>query len=124
MFVSSIGIFRRKFYASIVCPVSDKWSVDPSKNGLVPETPITDPHIAMGGGYSESKWVGEAILARAAQQTPLRPIIVRLGQLTGSRNGRWNQREWFPSMVKSAVMGLNCLPNLDGVSFPFCFDGY
>jgi thioester reductase-like protein len=72
----------------------------------------------MGGGYTESKWVSEAILARAAQQTPLRPIIVRLGQLTGSGNGYWNQREWFPSMVKSAVMSLNCLPNLDGVSPP------
>jgi thioester reductase-like protein len=68
----------------------------------------------MGGGYTESKWVSEAILARAAQQTALRPIIVRLGQLTGDANGSWNEREWFPSMVKSAFT-VKCLPNLNAV---------
>jgi thioester reductase-like protein len=87
-----------------------------SEKGTVPESPITDPHVAMGNGYAESKWVSEAILARAAQQTPLRPIIVRLGQLTGDINGLWNEREWFPSMVKSALV-VKCLPNIDGVRF-------
>lgn len=70
----------------------------------------------MGNGYAESKWVSEAIITRAAQQTPLRPIIVRLGQLTGDTNGLWNEREWFPSMVKSALV-VKCLPNIDGVRF-------
>jgi thioester reductase-like protein len=81
---------------------------------VVPESPITDPRVAIGGGYTESKWISEAILARAARQTPLRPIIVRLGQLTGDENGSWNEREWFPAMVRSAVTA-KCLPNLDGV---------
>ena len=83
--------------------------------GIALEAPIVDPRVAMGGGYTESKWVGETILAHAAQQTPLQPIIVRLGQLTGGGNDYWNQREWFPSMVKSAG-ALNCLPDLHGVS--------
>ena len=82
----------------------------------MPETPIVDPRVAIGGGYTESKWVSETMLMRAAQQTPLRPTIVRLGQLTGDRNGSWNEREWFPSIVKSSA-AVNCLPDLNGVGF-------
>ena len=41
--------------------------------------------------------------------------IVRLGQTCGDRNGYWNEVEWFPSMVKSAL-STHCLPDIDGVS--------
>jgi thioester reductase-like protein len=70
--------------------------------------------IPVGTGYSESKWVAERILDAAAERTALRPVVVRLGQVCGEGNGTWNEKEWFPSLVKSALT-LGCLPSLNGV---------
>ena len=86
-----------------------------NNKGLVAEDMVPNPEVPVGQGYSESKWVAERILDTAAERTPLRPAVVRLGQVCGERNGTWNEKEWFPSIVKSAL-ALNCLPNLDGVS--------
>ena len=69
----------------------------------------------MGSGYPESKWVGERILTLAAEQTNLAPVIVRIGQLSGGRNGGWNPNEWVPSVVRSGQL-LGCLPRAPGVS--------
>lgn len=55
------------------------------------------------------------MLARAAERTELAPIIVRIGQLCGGRNGSWNTSEWVPSIVRSGQL-LGCLPRADGVS--------
>jgi thioester reductase-like protein len=79
------------------------------------EEVLSNPEIAVGTGYSESKWVAERILDAAAERTALRPVVVRLGQVCGDGNGTWNKNEWFPSLVKSALT-LRCLPSLDGVS--------
>jgi len=69
----------------------------------VPEKPV-DPVSAVGGGYSESKWVCEEILSVVAAKTALRPVVVRVGQLSGvSTNGYWNPKEWVPSLFKSSV---------------------
>ena len=81
---------------------------------LAPEEPITDPSIAVGQGYTESKWVAEEVLLRAARETELRPIIVRLGQMAGDRRGHWNEREWLPSLVKASVIQ-GALPDLPKV---------
>lgn len=67
--------------------------------------------ISAGSGYSESKWISEKILENAASKTPLRPVIVRVGQLSGGENGAWNESEWFPSIVRSAPH-VKCLPSL------------
>ena len=80
----------------------------------VEELPV-DCHFAVGTGYSESKWVSEKILSNAAAATSLRPIIVRVGQISGSVNGHWNEKEWFPSLIRSSIY-LKCLPMLDQVS--------
>ncbi|TFK37077.1 hypothetical protein BDQ12DRAFT_608601 [Crucibulum laeve] len=80
---------------------------------FVPEAPLLDPAIAVGSGYPESKWVAERILACAAENTPLAPVIVRIGQLCGGRNGSWNTSEWVPSIVKSGQL-LKCLPDASG----------
>ena len=66
-------------------------------------------------GYAESKWVGERILEEARRAVGLRSTIVRVGQLCGAQNGYWNEREWFPIVVRSAEY-LNCLPDVNGVS--------
>ncbi|KZT61198.1 acetyl-CoA synthetase-like protein [Calocera cornea HHB12733] len=80
----------------------------------VPEVPITDPVIAVGTGYSESKWVTERIILAAAEQRGLRATIWRVGQLAGSvKNGAWNKTDWLPLIVKSGER-LKMLPSLSG----------
>ena len=62
-------------------------------------------------GYSQSKWVSERILEIAAEQTPLYPVIVRVGQVSGGVNGSWNPLEWIPGIVQSAAL-TKSLPSL------------
>lgn len=85
------------------------------------EETYVDAASAVGTGYSESKWVCESILSKAALATPLQATTVRIGQLSGmSGSGHWNEKEWVPSMVKSSVH-LGCLPKIDGVRMLFHF---
>ncbi|KAF8872226.1 male sterility protein-domain-containing protein [Mucidula mucida] len=86
MFISSIGVLH---YAP------------PTLGKILEET--VQPDFAIGNGYCESNWVAEEILTSVASQTTLRPLIVRVGQVSGGRNGFWNSKEWFPSMVQSAL---------------------
>ena len=80
------------------------------------EEHINEPiGIVMAQGYAESKWVGEQILASATRKAGLRTVVVRVGQLCGAENGHWSEREWFPSLVKSA-QHVGCLPAAEGVS--------
>lgn len=96
VFVSSISVF-----------------INFENNGSAAEEVLSDPETAVGTGYSESKWVAERILDAASERTALQPVVVRLGQVCGDGNGTWNEKEWFPSLVKSAVT-LGCLPSVDG----------
>ena len=79
------------------------------------ESPFTDLTHVNVSGYSESKWVSERILWAACQETSLRPVIIRVGQLCGGINGNWNHKEWFPAMV-TACRVLGGLPSYRGVS--------
>lgn len=81
----------------------------------VPEVSIDDPESPFGNGYSEAKWVTEHVLQTISRQTDLHTIVMRLGQVAGDRLGYWNEREWFPALVKSALFQ-KCLPDLEGVS--------
>ena len=98
------------------CPATD-WKL----GAPVPEVPIEDPASAFGKGYSESKWVSEHLLENVTRERGARTIVVRVGQIEGDRTGHWNEREWFPSLVKSALFQ-KCLPQHDGVriSIAFC----
>ena len=71
--------------------------------------------MAVGTGYSESKWVGEQLLAVASRETPLSTISLRAGQIAGSDNGAWNVHEWVPSLIKSSIH-LGCVPMFAAVS--------
>ncbi|KAF5353868.1 hypothetical protein D9756_007248 [Leucocoprinus leucothites] len=95
VFASSIGVVRN-------------W-----KDGMAPEIALPDATVAVGSGYPESKWVAEQILDRASQQTSFNPVIVRIGQLSGGRNGFWNPYEWVPSVIQTAHP-LQCLPDTPG----------
>ncbi|KAF8626806.1 hypothetical protein AX17_006463 [Amanita inopinata Kibby_2008] len=96
LYASSIGILARAAH---------------SYDGRCLEIPI-DAELAIGMGYTESKWVSEQILLAAAAETPLEPLIVRLGQLCGGEMGNWNVKEWLPSVIQSSEV-LGCLPTTD-----------
>lgn len=53
---------------------------------------------------------------KANELTPLRNVVVRLGQICGNtRNGNWNVWEWFPALVQSSKI-VHGLPEVPGVS--------
>lgn len=85
----------------------------------VAEEPL-DASVATTNGYSQSKWVSETILLKAREVTPLRPVIVRIGQISGGRpNGYWNETDWVPAMVKSSLT-MGCFPTGKQVSCLSC----
>ncbi|KAJ6553311.1 hypothetical protein B0H19DRAFT_1263705 [Mycena capillaripes] len=90
LYTSSIGIFKNG-----------------SKN-IFTETPV-DSDLVGRNGYQESKWISEQILAKAAAVTPAKPLIIRVGQLSGGINGAWNIQEWVPAIIQSANF-IGCIP--------------
>ncbi|KIJ54685.1 hypothetical protein M422DRAFT_200577 [Sphaerobolus stellatus SS14] len=93
IFASSIGIFRN--WESLQRPL---------------EIGVEKPEVSLGSGYAESKWISERILDNAAETTPLRPVIVRIGQLTSNASGAWNSTDWVPALVSSGQI-LDGLPS-------------
>ncbi|EEB90149.1 hypothetical protein MPER_11683, partial [Moniliophthora perniciosa FA553] len=96
VFVSSVNVFNN-------------WT----EGTIAPEAFNSRPATAIGSGYAESKWVAEKILVKAAEQTTLRPVIVRIGQISGGPDGSWSAAEWFPTLVASGQV-LRCLPHAQG----------
>jgi thioester reductase-like protein len=84
------------------------------------EIPV-DSEIAVGNGYQESKWIAEDILAKTAESTPAKPIVVRVGQLSGGLNGAWNVSEWVPALVQSAKL-VGCIPDDSRVRYSVVFE--
>lgn len=78
---------------------------------------MEDPTSAFGSGYPEGKWVTEHVLQNVAKERGVHTVAMRLGQVTGNRVGYWNEKEWFPSLVKSAQFQ-RCLPDIEGVRAP------
>jgi thioester reductase-like protein len=114
IFISSIGVLGSALLSRSSAVKSLTTSPDArTTTGSVPEQ-LVSPDVALGSGYSESKWVAESILAEAAPQG-LDARIVRVGQLAGAANGLWNMKEWFPALVQASQV-VGCLPDVDGVS--------
>ncbi|KAL8724361.1 MAG: hypothetical protein Q9166_007997 [cf. Caloplaca sp. 2 TL-2023] len=84
-----------------------------------PEAPVLNSDAPGKMGYAESKFVAEAILARASEVMPAKITIARVGQIAGSTrpdDSPWSAREWFPSLLttsKSMQMLPDNLPPLD-----------
>ncbi|KIJ29950.1 hypothetical protein M422DRAFT_268620 [Sphaerobolus stellatus SS14] len=78
------------------------------------QEPLLEEHvsaeISAGNGYGESKWVSEQILLNASESTPVKTLVVRLGQLSGGLIGSWNVKEWLPSMIQSST-AVKCIPS-------------
>jgi len=79
--------------------------------GPTPEEYVENPAEVAGLGYGESKWVAETILRRASEATPIVPVSVRVGQISGGANGNWNASDWVPSIIRSGKP-LGLLPDL------------
>lgn len=114
IFSSSIDVCRSKYKIICAQSYSLRVSVDSLVGEVVREVSLTDLTLAMGHGYGEAKAVAERIIESASRHTALRATIVRLGQITGGRNGSWNETDWFPAMVKSSIT-IGSLPQLQGV---------
>ncbi|TBU38867.1 acetyl-CoA synthetase-like protein [Dichomitus squalens] len=101
IFVSSIGVLAN-------------YQVQPPES--VPEERV-EPSSAIGSGYTESKWVAEETLHKLAHHVGIPTTTVRLGQVCGDKLGHWNEKEWFPALVKSSLF-TRCLPgNMNEIAF-------
>ncbi len=75
-----------------------------------PESLDIEPEMAVKNGYTESKWVAEQLLGRAAEERALQTTVVRVGQLSGhSHTGSWNTAEMVPAFVR-LCQRLGCVP--------------
>jgi len=57
-------------------------------------------------GYTQSKQVSGLLLDYASREHGVLSIICRVGQITGPvqlQQGRWNDTEWFPSLIKTSM---------------------
>ncbi|KIK57260.1 hypothetical protein GYMLUDRAFT_766757 [Collybiopsis luxurians FD-317 M1] len=102
------GTKPRVFFISTLATVNNHLVGSPVK-----EEPFNDPAIAIGNGYSESKWVAEQLFHHAATECGLNATVVRSGQLSGdTKVGGWGQQEWVPTMV-SLSQTLGSVPSRD-----------
>ncbi|GAA5892683.1 hypothetical protein JCM6882_000555 [Rhodosporidiobolus microsporus] len=80
--------------------------------GDVPESVTEDPNDAQGMGYARSKWVVEKLCQIASETTPVRAVVLRVGQMVGSTlDGRWNETEAVSLMFKAGDT-IHALPEL------------
>ncbi|KAI9833793.1 MAG: hypothetical protein M1819_003527 [Sarea resinae] len=83
---------------------------------MAPEEIIEDFSSPEPMGYGESKCVSERLLqaASVASLGAVPSTVLRVGQIAGpigaAGKGIWNEREWFPSMIKSSQT-LGTLPD-------------
>ncbi|KAE9383585.1 acetyl-CoA synthetase-like protein [Gymnopus androsaceus JB14] len=86
-------------------------SWDTKTLGPYPEHVVMDAKYAVGGGYGESKYVTERILAKSGLQA----TSFRIGQVAGGApNGAWPTSDWVPILVRSSL-SIGVLPDAFGV---------
>jgi hypothetical protein len=113
IFVSTVAVVTRESDSTSARRISDVLITSNSyKNPWPYPRRASGPGVRDLNGYSQSKWVSERILEVAAEQTSLRPVIVRVGQVSGGVNGCWNPLEWIPGIVQSAAL-TKSLPSLE-----------
>jgi len=81
------------------------WNPTYNSGQGIPEAPIEDWEAAPSIGYSESKQISERLLDRAATESGIPVIILRVGQIGGSTTttqAKWKQQELVPSMLKTS----------------------
>ena len=92
------------FFVSSIASVF-RWTTIQGSTTPMPEAPISNSSLAADIGYAESKNVAEQILDIAHSHSGLSRSILRLGNIAGPLHlgyGSWNEREWFPSLLKTS----------------------
>ncbi|KAJ5965555.1 Male sterility NAD-binding [Penicillium waksmanii] len=86
----------------------EKW---PTPEVPVPEKALPDWSLALFG-YDQSKLASSIILDKAATESGVPIVTVRVGQIAGPRGkkGKWNPQEWLPSLACSSLY-LGLLPD-------------
>ncbi|KAL4888281.1 acetyl-CoA synthetase-like protein [Aspergillus ambiguus] len=94
-----------------------KWTAGNSTGDttIIPEQPVKDCSGVLPHGYSESKYVSEQVCYEASRAAGVRTTVYRVGQIAGptTQQGRWNQDEWFPAMIKTSIT-IGCVPDTLG----------
>jgi nucleoside-diphosphate-sugar epimerase len=109
------GLRPRVVFASSIATVGRYQTR--SSTRVVPELPLADPETALPMGYSEAKWVCENVMESAYDllRSEINPMIVRIGQLSGSqKTGYWSSKEHIAALVKASET-LGRMPVLEGV---------
>lgn len=101
--IASKGKLHLFYVSSIGAVAGLSYEHDDHDQGI-PESLILDRNPTIAQGYSESKQVVERILASAAEQADIACTIARVGQVAGpkSEQGRWNDAEWLPTIIKTS----------------------
>ncbi|OOF90104.1 hypothetical protein ASPCADRAFT_179722 [Aspergillus carbonarius ITEM 5010] len=106
------------FYISSISSVMNH----PPTSIPIPEE-IIHTTIPAPTAYGTSKYISEHLLHHASRTLSLPVSIARVGQIAGAVHtpGKWNQEEWFPSLVRSSLYvgavpeDLNSLGRVDWV---------
>ncbi|KAI0758570.1 male sterility protein-domain-containing protein [Trametes elegans] len=99
LFVSSIGVFMNYHGPS-----------------PAPEVSLDDAVSRYGTGYSRESGSPSTSCRTLRRNAMYNTVVMRLGQVTGDRLGHWNEKEWFPVLVKSALFQKS-LPDVEGEPF-------
>ncbi|RKF56109.1 hypothetical protein OnM2_084043 [Erysiphe neolycopersici] len=86
------------------------------------DIPSFEPQHAFNLGYSQSKWVAEAVLTSLSKKyLTIATSILRVGQLSGDTiKGIWNPREAWPLMIDASLFSFSGvkLPDLASLMLP------
>ena len=106
----SLAVHRAAPAQVLFCSSISTASGTPSP-ASIPEAPIEDISQSSRTGYGQSKLVGEHVV-RNATNAGARAHVLRIGQVVGDkRNAIWNDVEFIPSIIRSALQ-LKALPSL------------
>jgi acyl-CoA synthetase (AMP-forming)/AMP-acid ligase II/nucleoside-diphosphate-sugar epimerase len=106
----------RLLFISSIAVVGQYHAVNNTR--IVPEVSMPDARTVNQFGYGKAKFICEKMLeaATATQGEAMEVAIVRVGQMSGSRDsGYWNSKEHFPSLVRLSQK-IGALPKIRGVS--------
>ncbi|KAJ9484438.1 hypothetical protein VN97_g8930 [Penicillium thymicola] len=99
-----------------IVPITFISSIGTVERWQTPEVPVPEealPNWSLATmGYSQSKLASSIILDAGTKVSGVPSVIVRVGQVVGPRGkqGKWNPKEWLPSLVRSSVH-LGLLPD-------------
>ncbi|EIN09240.1 acetyl-CoA synthetase-like protein [Punctularia strigosozonata HHB-11173 SS5] len=72
---------------------------------------LIDLSLSCGAQLCFVSSIGVRLLQIASKKSGLSAVTIRVGQLSGAKNGAWKTTEWLPALVKSCQQ-LGCMPSM------------